>query len=241
MHFPLQATNSWHQAHQPKLMPAGPPPAHAAGWVTDHMGTQNLHKVRRKIDEQTPGWYPYPSGAERSPPACWPWLSSAQPPKLCSLLRSTHMAWAQCLQVDQLALSHPSCDLCKWAAPSTFGKWIISPIASTSPEYKHSKERTQLLMRQNKLFCHGRVHKEGRQEAAPPHTQHTAQCHQCCQAASSGASQDGAQRGLGGEFSDLRKNRGNVTTHVVGTLHVVTHQALQLACDLETLQMRQMS
>lgn len=89
-------------------------------------------------------------------------------PLNCSLLRSTHMAWAQCLQVDQLALSHPSCDLCKWAAPSTFGKWIISPIASTSPEYKHSKERTQLLMRQNKLFCHGRVHKEGRQEAAPP-------------------------------------------------------------------------
>lgn len=28
-------------------------------------------------------------------------------------------------------------------------------------------------MRQNKLFCQGRVHKEDRQEAAPPHTPYT--------------------------------------------------------------------
>lgn len=114
-------------------MPTGPPPAHAAGWVTDQMGTQNLHKVRRKINEQTLNWSPHPLGAERSPPVCWPWLNSAQPPKLCYLLRRIHMAWAQCLQVDQLALSHPSCDPWKWAALSMFGNWIISLIASTCP------------------------------------------------------------------------------------------------------------
>ena len=139
--IPLQSQCIFHSRHQPlnikfinqKLTLAGHPPAHPARWVTNQMGSQNIHKARSKMDEQTPDWSPHPSGAERSPPAYWLWLSSSETPELSILCERTHMAWTRWLQVHQLGLSHPSIGLWKWAILSTLGRWINSPLPCTCP------------------------------------------------------------------------------------------------------------